>query len=54
MKLPQYVTKEKIRRACKNLKLSDWTKIKTSKISLKEAKIVLKQIDSAGLKIDLE
>lgn len=54
MKLPQYVTKEKIRRACKNLKLSDWTKIKTPKISLEEAKIVLQQIDSAGLKIDPE
>lgn len=52
MKLPEYVTKEEVQRVCRELKLSDWTKIKDPKISLKEAKIVLKQIDSAGLKID--
>jgi hypothetical protein len=54
VKLPEYVTKEEVRRVCKELKLRDWTKIKAPKISLKEAKIVLKQIDSAGLKIDPE
>src|SRR5664280_3754533 len=54
VKLPEYVTKEEVRRVCKKLKLRDWTKIKAPKISLKEAKIVLKQIDSAGLKIDPE
>ena len=52
--MPEYITKEEVRRICKGLKLRDWTKIKTPKISLKEAKIVLKQIDSAGLKIDPE
>lgn len=54
MKLPEYVTKKEVRRVCKGLKLSDWTKIKAPKISLKEAKIVLKKIDRAGLKIDPE
>lgn len=54
MKLPEYVTKEEVRRVCKKLRLRDWTKIKDPKISLKEARIVLKQIDSAGLKIDPE
>lgn len=54
MKLPEYVTREEVRRVCKKLKLRDWTKIKDPKISLKEAKIVLKQIDGAGLKIDPE
>jgi len=52
--LPEYVTKEEVQRVCKGLKLRDWTKIKAPKISLKEAKIVLKQIDSAGMKIDPE
>jgi len=54
MKLPEYVTKEEVRRVCKGLKLNDWTKKIVPKISMKEAKIVLKQIDSAGLKIDPE
>jgi hypothetical protein len=38
MKLPEYVTKEEVRRVCKELKLSDWTKIKAPKISLKEGR----------------
>ena len=54
MKLPEYVTKKEVRRVCKGLKLSDWTKMRTPKISLKEAQIVLKTIDRAGLKIDPE
>ena len=54
MKLTEYVTKDEVRRVCKKMKLRDWTRIKDPKISLKEAKIVLKQIDSAGLKIDPE
>lgn len=54
MKLPEYVTKDEVRRVCKKLRLRDWTKIKDPKIGLKEARIILKQIDSAGLKIDPE
>lgn len=54
MKLPEYITKEEVQRVCKELKISDWTKIKDPQVSLKEAKIILKNIDSAGLKIDPE
>jgi Protein of unknown function (DUF5661) len=54
MKLPEYVTREEVRRVCKKLKLRDWTKIKDPRIGLQEAKIVLKQIEGAGLKIDPE
>ncbi|MBI5102097.1 MAG: hypothetical protein HZB33_09730 [Nitrospirae bacterium] len=54
MKLPEYVTKEEVKRVCKELGLRDWTKIKDPSISLKEAKVLLRQIDAAGLKIDPE
>ncbi|TAN39360.1 MAG: hypothetical protein EPN25_11900 [Nitrospirae bacterium] len=54
MKLPEYVTREEVKRVCKELKLSDWTKLKDPKVSLKEAKVILKQIDTGGLKIDPE
>jgi len=54
MKLPEYVTKQEVQRVCKELKLRDWTKIKEPKITLNEAKILMKQIDPAGLKIDPE
>ena len=52
--MPEYVTKEEVRRVCRELGLSDWTRIKEPTINLKEAKILLKQIDTAGLKIDPE
>lgn len=54
MKLPEYITKEEVRRVCKELGIRDWTKIREPKITLQEAKIILRQIDPAGLKIDPE
>ncbi|MHB8882424.1 MAG: DUF5661 family protein [Thermodesulfovibrionales bacterium] len=54
MKLPEYVTREEVKRVCKELKLSDWTKLKEPKVSLKEAKVILKQINTGGMKIDPE
>ncbi|MBI4685110.1 MAG: hypothetical protein HY755_07905 [Nitrospirae bacterium] len=54
MKLPEYVSAAEVKKACKELKISDWTKIKEPKVSIKEAKIILKQIDTKGMKIDPE
>ena len=52
--MPEYVTQAEVRRVCTTLKLRDWTKIETPKISRKEAKIVLEQLDHARGKIDPE
>ena len=41
MKIPKYITVEEVRRVCKELGLSDWTRKKEAKVSLKEAKIIL-------------
>lgn len=54
MNLPEYITKEEVRRVCRELKLSDWTRIREPKISLKDAKIIMKHIDLGGLKPDPE
>ena len=54
MKLPEYITKEEVKRVCKELGIRDWTKIKEPKITLPEAKIILRQTATAGLKIDPE
>lgn len=54
MKLPEYVTKAEVKRVCKALGLRDWTKIKEPKITLKEAKRILREIDSRGLKVEPE
>jgi hypothetical protein len=51
-KIPQYVTKDEVKRICKELKISDWTRKKEAKISLKEAKVILAQVNAKGMDID--
>jgi hypothetical protein len=52
MKIPCYVTVDEVKRVCKELKISDWTQKKDSKISLKEAKIVLAEVNTRKMAID--
>lgn len=54
MKMPEYVTKEEVRRVCKGLKLRDWTKLKTAKVLPKEARVILAEVNKEKMKIDLE
>jgi hypothetical protein len=48
----QYVTKDDVKIACKELGLTDWSKKKKPTVSLAEAKKVLKAIPKSGLKVD--
>ena len=52
MKIPQYVTVEDVRKVCKELKISDWTKNKEAKVSLKEAKKILSLVNVEKMNID--
>lgn len=65
MKIPRYITVEEVRRVCKELKISDWTRKKEPKVSIKETNIILTEINSkamdiesaefrAGLEVELE
>jgi len=65
MKIPCYVSAEEVKRVCKELKISDWTKKTESKVSRKEAKIILDAVNrrkmainpkefQAGLGVELE
>lgn len=54
MKLPQYITPEEVRRVCKELKIRDWTKLKVAKVQPEEAKIILSEVNTEKMKIDLE
>jgi hypothetical protein len=53
MKIPQYVSVEEVKRVCKDLKISDWTKKKQPQVSIKEAGAVLTALSPKGLDIDL-
>jgi hypothetical protein len=52
MKTPQYVTIEEVKRVCKELKISDWTRKIAPKISVKEAKKILTELNPRGMNID--
>ena len=51
MKIPKYVTVEEVKRICRELKISDWTKKKEPKVSLKEAKVILAEVNKSKMKI---
>lgn len=52
MKIPAYVTVEEVRKVCKELKISDWTKKKQPKVSLAEAKKILSLVNVEKMRID--
>jgi hypothetical protein len=54
MKLPEYVTMNEVRRVCKELKIRDWTKLKDIKITPKEARIILKEVNTQKMKIGID
>ena len=53
MKIPQYVTVQEVKRVCKELKISDWTKKKAPKVSPREAKAILSVVNKERMEIDL-
>jgi hypothetical protein len=52
MKLPEYITKNEVKRVCRELKISDWTSKKEASVSMKEAKIILSEVNLKKLEID--
>jgi hypothetical protein len=54
MKLPEYVTLQEVKRVCKELKIRDWTKLKTPQVTMKEARIILPHVNTEKMKIPPE
>jgi len=52
MKIPKYITVEEVRRVCKELKISDWTRKREPRVSMKEAKIILSEVNLYGMDIE--
>lgn len=51
MKLPEYVSKAEVKRVCKELGLRDWTVLKTDSVTREEASLILKVVNTEGMKI---
>jgi len=54
MKIPAYITNEEVKRVCKKIGIRDWTKLKYPKATTKEAKTILKIVNTQKMPIDLE
>ncbi len=52
MKIPKYITIEEVRKVCQELKISDWTKKKQAKVSMKEAKLIMDNVCPKSMNID--
>lgn len=54
MKLPEYVPVAEVKKVCRELKISDWTKKKKAAVSLAEAKSILAKVNREKMKIEAE
>ena len=54
MKVPQYITIEEVKSACKELKIRDWTKLKDARVLPREAKTILALVNKSKMKIELD
>lgn len=49
--MDDFITKEDVRKACKELGITDWSKKKKASVTINEAKKILKRIDTSGMKV---
>ena len=54
MELPEYISKEEVRRVCEELGLSDWTQLSEPKVSLDEARKVQAEVGAEAAEISAE
>lgn len=54
MKLQKYVSDEEVKEVCKRLGIGDWSRLKEPKVTLREAKAILKALGIRGMKIEPE
>ena len=54
MRIPEYITKEEVRRICKELKISDWTELSEPIIDIEEARILLAEVNIKEMNINID
>jgi hypothetical protein len=54
MEIPEYISKEEVRRVCEELGIRDWTKLTEAEVEIEEAKIIREQIGAETLDIAIE
>jgi len=54
VKLPDYISRAEVKRACKELGLRDWTALKSPSVTRQEASLILKMVNTKGMKIPVD
>ena len=54
MKLPEYISKDEVKRVCKELGFRDWSMLKEATVTEKEASEILRLVNVKGMDIPLE
>jgi hypothetical protein len=54
MQIPDYVTVEEVRRVCGILNIRDWTTLGDANVLPDEARIILSEVNTEGMDIDLD
>ena len=54
MKLPEYISKDEVKRVCTELGIRDWSKLKGASVTEKEAAEILQIVNTKGMDIPVE
>ena len=54
MKLPEYISKDEVKRVCKELGFRDWSTLKEAAVTDKEASEILRTVNVKGMAIPIE
>jgi len=54
MNLPEYISKDEVKRVCKELGLRDWSKLKEASVTEKEAREILQIVNTKGMGIPVK
>jgi len=54
MKIPEYVTKEEVRKVCRMLRIRDWTALREAKVLPSEARKIQGALQIKGMKVPFE
>jgi hypothetical protein len=54
MQLPEYISKDEVKRVCKELGFGDWSALTEPTVSEEEASVILRIVNTEGMNIPLE
>jgi hypothetical protein len=54
MQLPEYISKDEVKRVCKELGFRDWSALTEPAVSEEEASVILRIVNTEGMNIPLE